>query len=58
MACERAGIDVSEIDAIIFATLSPDYTFPGSGASSATSSACPASPRSTSATSAAASSTV
>jgi 3-oxoacyl-[acyl-carrier-protein] synthase-3 len=31
MACENAGIDVSEIDAIIFATLSPDYTFPGSG---------------------------
>jgi 3-oxoacyl-[acyl-carrier-protein] synthase-3 len=31
MACENAGIEVSEIDAIIFATLSPDYTFPGSG---------------------------
>ena len=31
MACERAGIEVSEIDAIIFATLSPDFTFPGSG---------------------------
>jgi len=31
MACKNAGIDVSEIDAIIFATLSPDYTFPGSG---------------------------
>ncbi len=31
MACERAGIEVSEIDAIIFATLSPDYTFPGCG---------------------------
>ena len=31
MACERAKVDVSEIDAIIFATLSPDYTFPGSG---------------------------
>ena len=31
MACENAGIDVSEIDAIIFATLSPDHDFPGSG---------------------------
>ena len=31
MACENAGIDVSEIDAIIFATLSPDFNFPGSG---------------------------
>ncbi|MCA9531707.1 MAG: ketoacyl-ACP synthase III [Myxococcales bacterium] len=31
MACERAGIDVAEIDAIIFATLSPDFNFPGSG---------------------------
>lgn len=31
MACEKAGIEVSEIDMIIFATLSPDYTFPGSG---------------------------
>ncbi|MEM9071951.1 MAG: beta-ketoacyl-ACP synthase III [Myxococcota bacterium] len=31
MACERAGVDVAEIDAIIFATLSPDYCFPGSG---------------------------
>ena len=31
MACENAGIDVSDIDAIIFATLSPDFTFPGSG---------------------------
>jgi 3-oxoacyl-[acyl-carrier-protein] synthase-3 len=31
MACKNAGIEVSEIDAIIFATLSPDYTFPGSG---------------------------
>lgn len=30
MACERAGCDVKEIDAIIFATLSPDYNFPGS----------------------------
>ena len=31
MACKNAGIEASEIDAIIFATLSPDYTFPGSG---------------------------
>jgi len=31
MACKNAGIDVSEIDAIIFATLSPDFNFPGSG---------------------------
>jgi len=31
MACERAGVDVSEIDAIIFGTLSPDVFFPGSG---------------------------
>ena len=31
MACENAGVDVSEIDAIIFATLSPDHNFPGSG---------------------------
>ncbi|MAQ19792.1 MAG: 3-oxoacyl-ACP synthase [Sandaracinus sp.] len=31
MACEKAGIEVSEIDAIIFATLSPDHEFPGSG---------------------------
>jgi len=30
-ACERAGMEVSEIDAIIFATLSPDHNFPGSG---------------------------
>lgn len=30
MACERAGIAVTDIDAIIFATLSPDYCFPGS----------------------------
>ena len=28
-ACERAGIDMSEIDCIIAATLSPDYFFPG-----------------------------
>jgi 3-oxoacyl-[acyl-carrier-protein] synthase-3 len=31
MACENAGIEPSQIDAIIFATLSPDYNFPGSG---------------------------
>ncbi|MFO0692322.1 MAG: beta-ketoacyl-ACP synthase III [Polyangiales bacterium] len=31
MACKNAGIEVKDIDAIIFATLSPDYTFPGSG---------------------------
>ncbi|MEZ4287108.1 MAG: hypothetical protein R3A47_02975 [Polyangiales bacterium] len=31
MACKNARIDVKDIDAIIFATLSPDYTFPGSG---------------------------
>ena len=30
-ACANADIEVSEIDAIIFATLSPDYNFPGSG---------------------------
>ncbi len=31
MACENANIQVEDIDAIIFATLSPDFTFPGSG---------------------------
>ncbi len=31
MACENAGIEVKDIDAIIFATLSPDHCFPGSG---------------------------
>jgi 3-oxoacyl-[acyl-carrier-protein] synthase-3 len=31
MACERAGIGLDELDAIIFATLSPDHFFPGSG---------------------------
>lgn len=31
MALHRAGIDASEIECIVFATLSPDYTFPGSG---------------------------
>jgi len=30
MACERAGIRVDDLDAIIFATLSPDHEFPGS----------------------------
>lgn len=30
-ACQHAGIQKEQIDAIIFATLSPDYTFPGSG---------------------------
>src|SRR6185503_2868489 len=30
-ALERAGIKKDQIGAIIFATLSPDYTFPGSG---------------------------
>jgi 3-oxoacyl-[acyl-carrier-protein] synthase III len=31
IAIERAGIDKEEIDFIIFATLSPDYYFPGCG---------------------------
>ncbi|MFN4257299.1 MAG: 3-oxoacyl-ACP synthase III family protein [Saprospiraceae bacterium] len=31
IACERAGITPSDIDFIIFATLSPDYYFPGCG---------------------------
>lgn len=31
MACENAGITPNDLDMIIFATLSPDYTFPGSG---------------------------
>ena len=31
MAAERAGIRLEEIDFIIFATLNPDYMFPGSG---------------------------
>ncbi|MEM6804320.1 MAG: beta-ketoacyl-ACP synthase III [Bacteroidota bacterium] len=31
MAIERAGIQAEDIDFIIFATLSPDYYFPGSG---------------------------
>ena len=31
IACERAGIQPEEIDFIVFATLSPDYYFPGCG---------------------------
>jgi len=31
MALERAGMDASEIEFIVFATLNPDYMFPGSG---------------------------
>jgi 3-oxoacyl-[acyl-carrier-protein] synthase III len=31
IALERAGMEASEIDCIIYATLSPDYFFPGSG---------------------------
>lgn len=31
IACERAGITPQEIDFIVFATLSPDYYFPGCG---------------------------
>ena len=31
IACERAGITPDEVDFIIFATLSPDYYFPGCG---------------------------
>ena len=31
VAIERAGIDKDEIDFIVFATLSPDYYFPGPG---------------------------
>jgi 3-oxoacyl-[acyl-carrier-protein] synthase III len=31
IACERAGITPNEIDFIVFATLSPDYYFPGCG---------------------------
>ncbi|MDX2302306.1 MAG: beta-ketoacyl-ACP synthase III [Microscillaceae bacterium] len=31
IALERAGLEAKEIDFIIFATLSPDYNFPGSG---------------------------
>ncbi len=31
VAMERAGVEPQDIDFIIFATLSPDYNFPGSG---------------------------
>jgi 3-oxoacyl-[acyl-carrier-protein] synthase III len=31
IACDRAGISPEEIDFIVFATLSPDYYFPGCG---------------------------
>jgi 3-oxoacyl-[acyl-carrier-protein] synthase-3 len=31
MALERAGLQATDLDAIIFATLSPEYMFPGSG---------------------------
>ena len=31
MALERAGLEPKDIDLILFATLSPDYYFPGSG---------------------------
>ena len=31
IACARAGIELEDIDFIIFATLSPDYYFPGCG---------------------------
>ncbi|PIF00482.1 MAG: 3-oxoacyl-ACP synthase [Maribacter sp.] len=31
IAIERAGIDKNDIDFIVFATLSPDYYFPGTG---------------------------
>src|SRR5579871_5927171 len=30
-AIERAGLQPSDIDMIVFATLSPDHNFPGSG---------------------------
>ena len=30
-AIEDAGIDASEIDYIVFATMTPDFLFPGSG---------------------------
>jgi len=30
-AIERAGIELGDIDMIVFATLSPDHTFPGNG---------------------------
>ncbi len=31
MALERAGVDVKDVDFIVFATITPDYFFPGSG---------------------------
>ncbi|MFN6946453.1 MAG: 3-oxoacyl-ACP synthase III family protein [Cytophagaceae bacterium] len=31
IALQRANIDVMDVDMIVFATLSPDYNFPGSG---------------------------
>ncbi|MFO0737265.1 MAG: beta-ketoacyl-ACP synthase III [Labilithrix sp.] len=31
MALEQAGLEAKDIDAIVFATLSPDFNFPGSG---------------------------
>jgi len=31
MALERSGVDKNEIDFIVFATITPDYFFPGSG---------------------------
>lgn len=31
LAMERAGVDPKEIDMLIYATLSPDYNFPGGG---------------------------
>ncbi len=31
VACQRAGIEPSEVDFIVFATISPDYYFPGCG---------------------------
>lgn len=47
IAIQRAGIDASDIDLIVFATLSPDYFFPGCGVLlqrelGITSTACPA----------------
>ena len=31
MACEQAGRAIKDIDAVLFATLSPDHNFPGAG---------------------------
>src|SRR5690606_21547621 len=31
IAIERSGVDINDIDFIVFATLSPDYYFPGPG---------------------------